>query len=265
MPANWALRRTGTQEEDRRIERHFDEVANEPRDLAEADAQRLLLELIAEVNGLMKGIEILGTALKANFGTIDAQAKQRLIDSLFRGGLRGLRVFVEAFSDVPEYFLAELAAIVEQSQSNTLADRERAVKVRVFNLIGRFSFWFIRRVGSSVGSKSMAPALARYVADNDSVANQLVAMASTLETPGRIPFRDLQLLNERVSKTAFAQSVLRWIVYTRIYMYKTSEAEKQQVLRPSQFKFGRAPDVPGSFRMVTGTKPSVGWDEVQTR
>ena len=178
-----SLRQEGrvlTQEEDRRIERHFDEVANEPRDLAEADAQRLMLELIAEVNGLMKGIEILGTALKANFGTIDAQAKQRLIDSLFRGGLRGLRVFVEAFSDVPEYFLAELAAIVEQSQSNTLADRERAVKVRIFNLIGRFSFWFIRRVGSSVGSKSMAPALARYVADNDSVANQLVAMASTL-------------------------------------------------------------------------------------
>ena len=38
-----------------------------------------------------------------------------------------------------------------------------------------------------------------------------------------------------------------------------------RMLRPSQFKFGRAPDVPGSFRMVTGTKPSVGWDEVQTR
>ena len=29
--------------------------------------------------------------------------------------------------------------------------------------------------------------------------------------------------------SGFAQSVLRWIVYTRIYMYKTSEAEKQQI------------------------------------
>lgn len=217
------------QEEDHRIEQHFDEVANEPRDISAAEEQRVVLELIAEVNGLIKGIEILGTALKSNFGTIDAQSKQRLIDSLFRGGLRGLRVFVEAFSNVPEYFLAELATIVEQTQSSSMAERERAVKVRIFNLIGRFSFWFIRRVGSSVGSKSMAPALARYVADNDTVANQLVAMASTLETPGRIPFKDLQTLNGRVSKTAFAQSVLRWIVYTRIYMYKTSEAEKQQV------------------------------------
>ena len=221
--------REKAQQEDHQIERHFDEVSNDRVKDGAGEQYQDALKLIAEVNGLMKGIEILGTVLKANFGTIDAPTKQTLIDALFRGGLRGLRIFVEAFSNVPDYLLAELAAVLEDIDTATTEKRDRAVKVRVFHVIGRFSFWFVRRIGSSVGSKSMAPAISKYVSANDTVANQLVALASTLETPGRIPFKELQALNERVSKGAFGQSVLRWIVFMRIYMYKTAEIEKQQV------------------------------------
>jgi hypothetical protein len=77
----------------------------------------------------------------------------------------------------------------------------------------------------------MAPAIKRYVDNNDTISNQLIAMTSTLETPDRIPLNDLRKLNERVSKQAFSQSVLRMIVLTRIYMYKTLETEKQQVFQ----------------------------------
>lgn len=218
--------------EDHRIEQTFDGAANGEFDSESASAEKQeALKLLAEVNGLVKGIELLGMALKANFGAIDADAKQKLIDSLFKGGLRGLRVFVEAFSGVPDHIIAELGAALDDLSSTNPADRERAVKVRIFQVIGRFSFWFIRRIGSAVGSRSMAPAIKRYVDNNDTIANQLVGMSSALETPDRIPFQELRDLNDRVSKQAFAQSVLRWIVFTRIYMYKTAEAEKQQVFQ----------------------------------
>lgn len=224
--------RERAQVEDQRIEQTFDDAANGGFDSESASAEKQqALKLLAEVNGLIKGIELLGMALKANFGSIDTIAKQKLIDSLFKGGLRGLRVFVEAFSEVPDHIIAELGAALDDLDSANLADRERAVKVRIFHVIGRFSFWFIRRIGAAVGSKSMAPAIKRYVDNNDTIANQLVGMTSTLETPDRIPLQDLRKLNERVSKQAFAQSVLRWIVLTRIYMYKTAEAEKQQVFQ----------------------------------
>ena len=221
--------REKAQVEDHQIERTFDNAANGGTSDAASAEEQTALKLLAEVNGLIKGIELLGMALKSNFGTIDLDAKQQLIDTLFKGGLRGLRVFVEAFSQVPEHIIAELAAALDDLGSNNPEARERAVKVRIFQVIGRFSFWFIRRTGSAVGSKSMAPAIKRYVENNDTIANQLVGMTSALETPGRIPFQELRALNERVSKQAFAQSVLRWIVFTRIYMYKTAEDEKQQV------------------------------------
>lgn len=218
------------QVEDQRIEQTFDGAANGGYESESASEEKLqALKLLAEINGLIKGIELLGMALKANFGTIDTDAKQKLIDSLFKGGLRGLRVFVEAFSDVPDHIIAELGAALDHVSSTNPVVRERAVKVRIFQVIGRFSFWFIRRIGSAVGSKSMAPAIKRYVERHDTIANQLVGMTSSLETPGRIPLQELRNLNERVSKQAFAQSVLRWIVFTRIHMYKTAEAEKQQV------------------------------------
>ena len=224
--------REKAQVEDQHIEQTFDDAANGELDPESTSSEKQeALKLLAELNGLIKGIELLGMALKANFGSIDTDAKQKLIDSLFKGGLRALRVFVEAFSQVPDHILAELGAMLEDFGSANLADRERAVKVRIFQVVGRYSFWFIRRIGSAVGSKSMAPAIKRYVDNNDTIANRLVGMTSELETPDRIPFQDLRKLNERVSKQAFAQSVLRLIVLTRIYMYKTSEAEKQQVFQ----------------------------------
>ncbi|MGN7873625.1 STAND family AAA ATPase [Roseateles sp. 22389] len=230
--AHTQVGREKAQVEDHDIEQTFDDAANGGLESGIAsDEQRQVLQLLAEVNGLIKGIELLGMAMKANFGTIDTDAKQKLIDSLFKGGLRGLRVFVEAFSEVPDHIIAELGAAIQELSSTNTIDRDRAVKVRIFQVIGRFSFWFIRRIGSAVGSKSMAPAIKRYVDSNDTIANQLVAMSSSLETPGRIPFDELQALNSRVSKQAFAQSVLRYIVFTRIHMYKTSEAEKQQVFQ----------------------------------
>lgn len=220
------------QVEDQLIEQTFDKAANGKINFnTTSEEKQESLKLLAEINGLVKGIELLGMALKANFGSIDAEHKQVLIDTIFNGGLRGLRVFVEAFSVVPDHIIAELGAALEDLNTATSADREKAVKVRVFQVIGRFSFWFIRRIGSAVGSRSMMPAVNRYVDNNGTIANQLVGMTSALEMPDRIPFQELRALNERVSKQAFAQSVLRWIVFTRIYMYKTSDAEKQQVFQ----------------------------------
>lgn len=219
--------RERAQEENQRIDNRLDNVSNRQSTTNESE-QAQVLDLLAEINGLMKGIEILGTAIKTNFGSINSTSKQALIGSVFEGGLRGLRVFVEAFSEMPDYLLAEVSSVVSEDFSDS-ADREKAIKVHVFSVIGRFSFWFIQKVGASIGSKSMVPALNRYVSANDTIANNLVAMSSMLETPGRIPFEELRNINDRVSKAAFAQSVLKLIVLTRMHMYRTAEAEKQQV------------------------------------
>ena len=218
------------QAEDHDIERTFDKAANgELNDQDETIEKQQVINLLSEVNGLIKGIELLGMALKSNAGSIDAQSKQKMIQTMFDGGLRGLRVFVEAFIELPNYMIAELDAALRDLESASSTDRERAIKIRIFQVIGRFSFWFIQRVGSSVGSKSMVPAIKRYVDNNDKVSNHLIYMTSTLETPDRIPLHYLRELNTRVAKNAFPQSVLRMIVFNRMYMYKTSEQEKQQV------------------------------------
>lgn len=195
------------------------------------EAQRIVLDLLAEINGLIRGVEILGSALKANFGSIDSKTKQSLIDTLFQGGLRALRSFVEIFAATPEGVMAELIEALQMGDngSGSKAIREKAIKVKIFQVVGRLSFWFIHRVGSSVGSRSMSPAIDRYIKTNDTVANRLVAMAGKLETPDPITLAELRELNGRVLKSAFAQSVLRWIVYSRIHMYRTAEREKQQI------------------------------------
>jgi hypothetical protein len=222
--------RERVQTEDQRIERTIDEVANgELNDQDETLEKQQVINLLSDVNGLIKGIELLGMALKSNAGSLNADSKRKMIQTMFDGGLRGLRVFVEAFIDLPDYMIAELGAALRDMESTSPTDRERAVKIRIFQFISRFSFWFIQRVGSSVGSKSMEPAIRHYVDENDKVSNKLIYMTSTLETPNRIPREYLKALNARVAKNAFPQSILRMIVLHRMYMYKTTETEKQQV------------------------------------
>ncbi|GKS97449.1 metallophosphoesterase [Acidovorax sp. SUPP2825] len=223
--------RNNVQVQDEGLEAGLDGILV-PKDFSEDDEfQRAALELLAEINGLIRGVEILGSALKANFGAIDSTTKQLLINTLFQGGLRALRSFVEIFASTPDGVMAELLEAIQdgESGSSTKATREKAVKVKMFQVIGRLSFWFIHRVGASVGSRSMTPAIDRYVATNDTVANRLIAMAGKLETPDPIPLSELRDLNSRVQKSAFAHSVLRWIVYSRIHMYRTAEREKQQI------------------------------------
>jgi predicted MPP superfamily phosphohydrolase len=215
---------------EQKLDRQLDAASSELQDAdARSEEREQALEMMATINGLLKGIEILGAALKANFGAIEAETKRQMIDTLFRGGLRGMRFFLEGFAAMPPYLLADLGAVLDLNDDDTAESRDRAVKVRLFHIVSRFSFFIIQRIGSSATSKSMMPAISRYVDSNDTVANRLVAMAGQLETPDRIPFDELQKLNARVAKTPFAQSVLRLVVITRIYMYKTDEKEKQQV------------------------------------
>jgi Calcineurin-like phosphoesterase len=190
-----------------------------------------VLKFLGELNGLFKGVEILGSAIKAQATSMPGDEKQRLLKVVFDGGLRGVTNFLKQVADDPDTLVSQVMELLDRKKPTNIEVREELAKKAIFVFIAWLLYWFVRRVGASIGSSSLQPAIERYVRDNPTVANQLVGISSLLETPAPIPFDRLQKLNDDLKSLALAQNVLRHLAYMRLHMYQTEVRERQQLLQ----------------------------------
>ncbi|SEU23894.1 hypothetical protein SAMN05443580_1443 [Variovorax sp. OV084] len=196
-----------------------------------------VLELVSEINGLFKGIEILGMILKARFGSLTSQKKQRLLTALVNGGLRGMRGLFETFASSPQQLLIE----IEEVLTNQTPSRDRIealAKQRVFSFMSYLAYNFVRRMGSSVSSKNLIPAITRLQTETDSGANRLVRLAALLELRGKMPMSEVINLAKEFDDLPFAFSVLARLAMRRVQLHETSDIEKQQLF--AELKVGVA-------------------------
>jgi hypothetical protein len=214
-----------------------DELVTENLDRAqgvaeEADSNAASLEavkLIAELNALFKGMEILGMALKADYGDLKAERKLLYLKCIFDAGLRGLRKFSDIFAVSPE---AMIQFVQEKLLGQQVSLDERSLnlaKREIFRLLVTTSMLFFRKIGGSVGSGNLHPAIRQLLAQDVSSAYRLAEVAAFLETPGPIPIERLRSLNSDFSSRPLAAAILGRLALTRVYMYETSQVEKQQL------------------------------------
>lgn len=193
------------------------------------DNEKHAVFLISELNSLFKGAEILGSAIKANSTSMPADEKQRLLSILFNGGLRGVSALLDEFSKDSNSLIGEIESLIQKKKPTNIEERGNIAKQAVFMFVASLTYLFIRRIGVCIGSVGLQPAIDRYVSNNSTVANQLIGIASLLETPKRIPFDKLKKLNQDFKTLALAQFLLRHLSYTRLHMYQTEVKERQQI------------------------------------
>jgi len=187
------------------------------------------LKMVADLNALFKGIEILGAALKGNADGIEAAEKQRLLRAIFDGGLRGLRSLFEKLTSDPDYLMSEILEVVDKKKPETSLDKQRIASQAIFFYLSSLGYIFFRRIGTAVGSRTLRPALARYVQEHPTVANKLVNLSCSLETPGPLPLPAVRELNDQLRSQSFPASILRQLALARVYLYYTEAMERQQL------------------------------------
>ena len=196
----------------------------------DANSPEGAIRMLAELNALFKGAEILGGAIKANATSMPGTEKQRLLKVLFDGGLRGVSSLLGGLVKTPESFIGEIKELLEKKKPTNQRETEAVARQAVFMFIAWLLFWFVRRLGASIGSSSLQPAIDRYVKESPTAANELIGISSALETPTPIPFEKLKTLNEEFKSLALATYLLRQLAYTRVHMYQTLVRERQQLL-----------------------------------
>jgi hypothetical protein len=98
---------------------------------------------------------------------------------------------------------------------------------------------FFRKIGGSVGSRNLHPAIKQLLSQDVSSAYRLAEVAAFLETPGPIPIDKLRNLNSEFSSKPLPAAILGRLALTRVYMYETTQVEKQQLFATLGIKVER--------------------------
>lgn len=187
-----------------------------------------VLKVVSEINGLFKGIEILGMMLKARFGSLTASQKQRLLNAMLNGGFRGIRGLFQTFALSPEHFLIELQETLTNRSPNS-DEIEELTKKRVFAFMSWLAYTFVRRMGVSVSSRNLMPALARLETEEGTIGAKLFRIASILDLPGKMPMDDIHKVVTDLKDTPFAYGVLSRLAMTRVHLHVSTDMEKQKL------------------------------------
>lgn len=186
------------------------------------------LSLVAELTTLFKTVEILGQALKNQYARLTRVRKIEILEKLFSGPLRALTGFYDHLQETPDYLVSEIDKFLEQRHKlEDKEERKHVAKRIAADLIQFVSFGFIYKASASVSSESLHEDIRSTVKKNNTPAFSLIELGVLLDSAEPVP-KDLILrLKEDAKKEPMAMRLLQMLALHHVYMFKTTEMEKQ--------------------------------------
>jgi len=205
-----------------------DEIDDGSDGLAEKEEGGKSLSLLAQLTILGKTVDILGQILKNQYARIERTRKVDLITELFSGPLRSLRSFHDFFERTPDYLVAEIDSALEKRANLKDSERRKALARKIVaTIVQVISFSFIHRAGASVSGEVLSADVHEAVKRNGTLAFRLIESGLLLDSPTPVPRDILTKLKEDAETDPVALRVLHLQVLQHLYMFRTSEEDKQ--------------------------------------
>lgn len=215
----------------------YREQISESRDRMNVDSQDGLVEkeesgealsLIAQLGTLFKTVEILGQILKNQYSSIKRPIKIEILEELFSGPLRALTGFYELIASNPDYLVAEIdASLKKHHKLDDELKRKKIAQQIVARIIQFISLGFIFKTSASISSDELREDIHATVESNGTTAFKLIEMGVLLDSPSHIPREALLKLIGEAGNDVIALSLIHMLVIRHLYMFKTSEQDKQ--------------------------------------
>lgn len=177
---------------------------------------------------LFRAMEILGQFLKNHYGTTRNPVKDVLLKKVIDGSLRGLHGITSALLVHTDELLS-YAGHEADAKGQSREDRIAQTKRVIFDLMSAFTFAFVHKASSSIGSIHLKGNLQNLLENSPTLAYELVAMSYVMELPDDISLKTLKDLNSRLSKNVFTQALLRTLALKRLHLFKVPYQDKQKL------------------------------------
>jgi hypothetical protein len=218
--------------ENRRQARELQDQAENtapPRPLpVEQGAEKL--DLTSKINLMFKTAEILGQVLKNHYGSLPNETKRQYLHEIFQGPLRGLTALLEATLGEQDALVRAVQVEMEKKGGSiTEEDRLKIAKRSIFDLSSFISFVFIKKISDAINSENLREVIHAVTQENPSNAYKLVELTVRLDSPDPIPFRDIEQIKDENAGNLFLQRMLQAQAIVHIYMFDTTEQDKQRL------------------------------------
>lgn len=197
---------------------------------AQKEEKETTINLSSECNLAFRTSEILSHICKNYYGSIKKDHKSRYIDSIFNSSLRTLNKLFSEVLEQPEKFIAEIYRLLSE-KAPIMDDEEKKslAKKYAFQFIGLLVTSIIAKTGEWVSSEKLRQDLERSVKNNETHAYRLIGVAACLTQPGHIPFDTLEKLSKDLKSNKFTFSILQTLILNHLYMFHTTDIEKQKL------------------------------------
>ncbi len=211
--------------------------ANETKDAAE-DARREFdrsterlepTDVLAKVNRLFRGIELIGQVVRNRYGSLERDALRAIVEDAFSAGLRFLGYFLQLSDASKEHVISTIATMLKE---NPRVDNEIIEKhARSVFLMMTYSVIsaVVRKVASSIGSKEAEEIFLEIEKTNGSPAIKLIVQAIDQQFHKRLQEKKLHKLSIEFKKNVICNRILQEILIQHIYMHPVSYKEKQMI------------------------------------
>ena len=198
-----------------------DGLTDAKQDGAESD---FLPQLVA----LFKTVEILGQILKNQIANVDRAKRIELLEQLLKGPLRAVRAFFELFMTDKEMAQRELAELLAKNKVGDDDNKRLEIARRLLAELVQFSvFGFIAKAVSSISADDLTEDIETAAKNIGSPAANLIAAGVRLDSPKDLPRKVISKLLDEVKTDFVAMRVLQMLTLQRLYMFRTSEQDKQ--------------------------------------
>ncbi|PWI28890.1 hypothetical protein DI383_14385 [Flavobacteriaceae bacterium LYZ1037] len=212
-----------------------DENTNEINDPEENDDSENL-DIVAKLNTAFKAIEIVGQILKNNYGKIEKDNIEELIEETILLGLRTLNVFFKIIEENSEFVVNQVNAIITEIEKarGKKVDNPKKIeslsKSTLFSLCNQMSYSFIKKISDSIGTEYLDEILEKVYAKQDYNSVKLVKLAIKLDHYSSFPDTEIKKLKKEFKSAYLPMSVMKRLVVNHLYLYPTNHKQKSRLL-----------------------------------
>jgi len=185
---------------------------------------------IVKINIALKTIHILGQVLRNFPGSLKRELKVRITEQCYFLGLRVLGAIFSAIENnveqIRDYFIALIRE--RQLEQSSLLLSQSATKA-ILHVAEMWSYAIVKTLSQAVGLEDLSETYKEvYGRHGHKMSVQLIDISIKLDHFWTFPEAQIDRLLKGVQKNYLAFSILRDLIATHFFLYKTSHAIKQK-------------------------------------
>ena len=207
----------------------LDTIEEETKKLQKAQDEMEPNDILAQINRVFKGVEIIGQIIRNRHGSLNKQTLEDLAEQAYGVGLRFLQYFLNLTDSSKDEVVQLIEHNLKENPSITNEKLEKEAK-NIFMLLTYGAIYgVLKKISISIGSREAEEIYKRIEESSPSPATKLINQSINLQFNKNMDIKSIKTLADEFRKNPTCERLLKEIIIQHIYMFPVKYKHKQQI------------------------------------